>query len=121
MEYIEENQYLSCVLKNTKDLGNKILSNNDNGDIKIALTIFQNKRESVIHLDPQSVSQLSNRNMLHYSYVLPSNINPKNPGSRTSLSSMESGTYVIPSDKYSSKAESGHAGESNAYLAVLND
>lgn len=121
MEYVEENQYLSCVLKHTKDLGNKILSNNNNVEIKIALTIFQNKRESVIHLDPQSVSQSSNRNVLHYSYVLPSNINPENPGSRTSLSSMESGTYVIPNDKYSSKAESGHAGESNVYLTVLND
>lgn len=42
-------------------------------------------------------------------------MNPENPGSRTSLSSMESGAYVIPSDKYTSKAESGNTEELNVY------
>lgn len=120
-EYVEENRYLSSELKHTNDSGNKTSSDNEDGEIKIALTIFQKNKESVIHLEPHIISQSSNQNLSHYSYVLPSKMNPENPGSRTSLSSMESGTYVKPTDKYSSKAESGHAGESNVYLTVLND
>lgn len=121
-EYVEENRYyLSCALKHTNDSKNKTLSDIDNGEIKIALTIFQNKKESVIHLEPHSVSQLSNQNVSHYSYVLPTRINPENHGSRVSLNSMESGAYVIPTNICSSKSESGHGGESNVYLTVLND
>lgn len=112
------NHFLSCALKHTNDSGNKTSLDNKGGEIKIALTIFQKKKESVIHLEPQSVSQSSNQKASHYSHILPSNMNPENPGLRTSLSS---GTYVIPTDKYSSKAESGNAGESNVYLTVLND
>ncbi|XP_052690844.1 uncharacterized protein LOC128168746 isoform X1 [Crassostrea angulata] len=120
-EYVDENRYLSCAFKHTNDLGRKNLSSIDDGEIKIALTIFQKKKESVIHLEPHTVSQSSNQNVSHYSYVLPSRINPENPGSRTSLISIESEAYVTPSDRYSSKAESGSGEESNIYLTVLND
>lgn len=120
-EYVDENRYISCAFKHTNDLGKKNLSSIDDGEIKIALTIFQTKKESVIHLEPHTVSQSSNQNVSHYSYVLPSRINPENPGSRTSLISIESEAYVTPSDRYSSKAESGSGEESNVYLTVLND
>lgn len=93
-EYVDENRYLSCAFKHTDDLGRKNLSSIDDGEIKIALTIFQKKKESVIHLEPHTVSQSSNQNVSHYSYVLPSRINPENPGSRTSLISIESEAYV---------------------------
>lgn len=120
-EYVDENRYLSCAFKHSNDLGRTTLSSIDDGEIKIALTIFQKKKESVIHLEPHTVSQSSNQNVSHYSYVLPSRINPENPGSRTSLISIESEAYVTPSDRYSSKAESGSGEESNVYLTVLND
>lgn len=65
MEYVEEIRYLSCALKHTKDLGNKTSLDNEGGEIKIALTIFQKKKDSVIHLEPQSVSQSSNQEASH--------------------------------------------------------
>lgn len=42
-EYVEGNRYLSCALKHTNDSGNKTSSDNEGGEIKIALTIFKKK------------------------------------------------------------------------------
>lgn len=41
MEYFDENRYLSCAFKHTNDFRSKSLSNIDDGEIKIALTILQ--------------------------------------------------------------------------------
>lgn len=64
-EYVEENGYLSCALKHTNYSGNKTSLDNEGGKIKIALTIFQKKKDSVIHLEAQSVSQSSNQKASH--------------------------------------------------------
>lgn len=118
-EYVETNRYLSCALKHTNDSRNKTSLDNERGEMKITLTIFQKKKDSVIHLEPQSVSQSSNQiKRRHFFHILPSNMNPDNSGLRTSLSS---GTYVISIDEYSSKAEPGNAGELIVYITVLND
>lgn len=39
-EYVEEICYFLCVLKYINDLGNKILLDNEGGEIKIVLIIF---------------------------------------------------------------------------------